>query len=76
MFLLQSSESRTLQSELAVIDGIMRNINNVLVHGSPVVVIQRWLRGHISRRKHSISYAQVRYFSIMNFQDSACKLKP
>uniref|UniRef100_H2YJZ8 Leucine-rich repeat and IQ domain-containing protein 3 n=1 Tax=Ciona savignyi TaxID=51511 RepID=H2YJZ8_CIOSA len=46
----EALNDRTLQSEMKTVRKILSDINRILVHGSPVVVIQRWVRGHLSRK--------------------------
>uniref|UniRef100_H2YJZ7 U2A'/phosphoprotein 32 family A C-terminal domain-containing protein n=1 Tax=Ciona savignyi TaxID=51511 RepID=H2YJZ7_CIOSA len=55
----EALNDRTLQSEMKTVRKILSDINRILVHGSPVVVIQRWVRGHLSRKALGISYMQV-----------------
>nr|XP_002130149.1 uncharacterized protein LOC100176074 isoform X1 [Ciona intestinalis] len=52
-------DERTIESEMKVVKKILFDVNRILVHGSPVVVIQRWVRGHICRKALNISYDQV-----------------
>ncbi|XP_039270532.2 uncharacterized protein LOC120345171 [Styela clava] len=51
--------SRTLAFELKVVKRILRDINTILAHGSPVIVIQRWIRGHLARKRRGIKYNQI-----------------
>uniref|UniRef100_UPI00398E5382 leucine-rich repeat and IQ domain-containing protein 3-like isoform X2 n=1 Tax=Pristiophorus japonicus TaxID=55135 RepID=UPI00398E5382 len=41
----------TWQSELKHIEDLFSLVNNILTHRSPVLIIQRWVRGHMTRKK-------------------------
>lgn len=57
---LQPAQERTIEMEMKTIQKILSDINKILVHGSPVIVIQRWIRGHLCRRKRNISYFEIK----------------
>ncbi|XP_051867762.1 leucine-rich repeat and IQ domain-containing protein 3-like [Pristis pectinata] len=44
-------EISTWCSELENIRNLMATINNILAHHSPVHIIQRWIRGHLTRKR-------------------------
>lgn len=55
----QVDKPLSLELEVEVLNGILSNINRCLRHGSPVVVIQRWIRGHLARKRMDRSYANT-----------------
>ncbi|XP_076823082.1 uncharacterized protein LOC143469311 [Clavelina lepadiformis] len=56
---IEPAQLRTLEIEMQVVRKILSDINKRFVRGSPVVVIQRWVRGHLCRKKRNISYFKV-----------------
>lgn len=52
-------KDRTLALELQVVKNILQEINRIIAHGSPVTVIQRWIRGHLTRKERGIKYTQI-----------------
>ncbi|XP_078264229.1 LOW QUALITY PROTEIN: uncharacterized protein LOC144598219 [Rhinoraja longicauda] len=46
-----SSQISTWRSELDNVHKLVGTINNILAHHSPVHIIQRWVRGHLTRMK-------------------------
>ncbi|XP_060685609.1 uncharacterized protein LOC132818569 [Hemiscyllium ocellatum] len=46
-------KTSTWQSELDNLRTLLSTINNILAHHSPVLIIQRWSRGFLTRRKLS-----------------------
>ncbi|XP_051869110.1 uncharacterized protein LOC127568899 [Pristis pectinata] len=47
----EASQISTWCSELENIRNLMATINNILAHHSPVHIIQRWIRGHLTRKR-------------------------
>ncbi|XP_070602266.1 leucine-rich repeat and IQ domain-containing protein 3 isoform X2 [Erythrolamprus reginae] len=45
-----SAKETTFQEEMKTVRNIISKINHVLVHHSPVLIIQRWIRGYLSRK--------------------------
>ncbi|XP_026535127.1 leucine-rich repeat and IQ domain-containing protein 3 [Notechis scutatus] len=50
-----SGKDTTFQEEIKTVRNIISKINQVLVHHSPILIIQRWIRGYLSRKKWCIS---------------------
>ncbi|XP_055522025.1 LOW QUALITY PROTEIN: leucine-rich repeat and IQ domain-containing protein 3-like [Leucoraja erinacea] len=46
-----SSQISTWRSELDNVQKLVGIVNNILAHHSPVHIIQRWVRGHLTRMK-------------------------
>ncbi|ETE68680.1 Leucine-rich repeat and IQ domain-containing protein 3, partial [Ophiophagus hannah] len=45
-----SGKDTTFQEEMKTVRNIIAKINHVLVHHSPILIIQRWIRGYLSRK--------------------------
>ncbi|KAM9129899.1 leucine-rich repeat and IQ domain-containing protein 3 [Pangshura tecta] len=41
----------TVEEEINVVKDIIAKINHILAHHSPVVIIQRWIRGYLTRKR-------------------------
>ncbi|XP_056670904.1 leucine-rich repeat and IQ domain-containing protein 3 isoform X2 [Monodelphis domestica] len=46
------------EKEVYEVNRIISKINKIVAHNSPVVIIQRWLRGHLTRQIWKESYAR------------------
>ncbi|XP_025021372.1 leucine-rich repeat and IQ domain-containing protein 3 [Python bivittatus] len=50
-----SGKDTTFQEEMKTVRNIISKINQVLVHHSPILIIQRWIRGHLIRKTLCLS---------------------
>ncbi|XP_077189450.1 leucine-rich repeat and IQ domain-containing protein 3 isoform X2 [Paroedura picta] len=41
----------TFQEEMKLVRGIISKINHILSHYSPILIIQKWIRGHLLRKR-------------------------
>ncbi|XP_050816995.1 leucine-rich repeat and IQ domain-containing protein 3 isoform X3 [Gopherus flavomarginatus] len=41
----------TVEEEINVVKDIIAKINHILAHHSPVVIVQRWIRGYLTRKR-------------------------
>ncbi|XP_075688954.1 leucine-rich repeat and IQ domain-containing protein 3 [Rhinoderma darwinii] len=46
-----SSKDISLENEMKVVNEIIRKINRVLARCSPVLIVQKWIRGYLVRRR-------------------------
>ncbi|XP_067845884.1 leucine-rich repeat and IQ domain-containing protein 3 isoform X2 [Heptranchias perlo] len=46
-----SPQISTLRSEMKQIRNLISTMNNILAHYSPVLILQRWIRGYLTRKK-------------------------
>ncbi|XP_043857104.1 leucine-rich repeat and IQ domain-containing protein 3 [Dromiciops gliroides] len=44
------------EKEVGQMNGIISKINKIVAHNSPVVIVQRWIRGHLTRRMWTKPY--------------------
>ncbi|XP_039183149.1 leucine-rich repeat and IQ domain-containing protein 3 isoform X3 [Crotalus tigris] len=59
-----SGKNTTFQEEMKTVRNIISKINHVLVHHSPILIIQRWIRGYLSRKKLCLSpISEVLWYS-------------
>ncbi|XP_063155930.1 leucine-rich repeat and IQ domain-containing protein 3 [Candoia aspera] len=50
-----SGKDTTFQEEMKTVRNIISKINHVLVHHSPILIIQRWIRGYLVRKMLCLS---------------------
>ncbi|XP_013910767.1 PREDICTED: leucine-rich repeat and IQ domain-containing protein 3 [Thamnophis sirtalis] len=50
-----SGKDTNFQEEMKIVRNIISKINHVLVHHSPILIIQRWIRGYLSRKTWCVS---------------------
>ncbi|XP_067845728.1 leucine-rich repeat and IQ domain-containing protein 3-like [Heptranchias perlo] len=46
-----SPQISTLRSEMKQIRNLISTMNNILAHYSPLLILQRWIRGYLTRKK-------------------------
>uniref|UniRef100_A0A8D2DDR5 Leucine rich repeats and IQ motif containing 3 n=1 Tax=Sciurus vulgaris TaxID=55149 RepID=A0A8D2DDR5_SCIVU len=58
---LHGNQGATYNDELNNIKNVISRINKILAHNSPVLIIQRWIRGFLVRKKLSPFFMCKRY---------------
>ena len=58
-FLFQGA---TFENHLSSVRATLAEINTVLAHHSPVLIIQRWFRGHLTRKYTQTLHQTVRWY--------------
>ncbi|XP_065410130.1 leucine-rich repeat and IQ domain-containing protein 3 isoform X3 [Chrysemys picta bellii] len=46
-----SRKEATVEEEINVVKDIIAKINHILAHHSPVVIVQRWIKGYLTRKR-------------------------
>ncbi|XP_034636162.1 leucine-rich repeat and IQ domain-containing protein 3 isoform X3 [Trachemys scripta elegans] len=46
-----SRKEATIEEEINVVKDIIAKINHILAHHSPVVIVQRWIKGYLTRKR-------------------------
>nr|XP_006003357.1 PREDICTED: leucine-rich repeat and IQ domain-containing protein 3 [Latimeria chalumnae] len=55
-----TEKEASFQDEINLVNSIITRVNYTLAHFSPMIIIQRWLRGHLTRKKLGITLSVVR----------------
>ncbi|XP_074858662.1 leucine-rich repeat and IQ domain-containing protein 3 [Carettochelys insculpta] len=59
-FCTAPSKEATVEENINVVKDIISKINRILAHHSPILIVQRWIRGYLTRKRFSkISLAEV-----------------
>ncbi|XP_074077285.1 leucine-rich repeat and IQ domain-containing protein 3 isoform X2 [Macrotis lagotis] len=63
----QFFKETSYERELWQVNYIIAKINKIVAHNSPVVILQRWIRGHLTRGmwlKHYLNWLQTRRYQV------------